>query len=96
MPATESVLFIFGQFSALRKFPGPWAERAGTVMVHPLVSVVYGVGQSKVMREGFWKPNSTGASLRGPRPQCWGLMFYEEYVVILLIVLKKSSFLIFV
>ena len=40
--------------------------------------------------------NSTGASLRGPRPQCWGLMFYEEYVVILLIVLKKSSFLIFV
>ena len=39
--------------------------------------------------------NSTGASLRGPRPQCWGLMFYEEYVI-LLIVLKKSSFLIFV
>ena len=38
--------------------------------------------------------NSTGACLRGLRLQCWGLMFYEEYVVILL--LKKSSFLIFV
>ena len=33
------VPLFWGPLSALRKFPGPWAERAGTVMVHPLVSL---------------------------------------------------------
>ena len=40
MPATVSWSVTFwGHFETLRKFPGPWAERAGTVMV-PLTVIV--------------------------------------------------------
>ena len=46
MPATgpQNVSF-WGRFVALRKFPGPWAERAGTVMVHLSVFVLVGWSQ---------------------------------------------------
>ena len=46
---------FLGQLRSLRKFPGPWAERADTVMVHPQVSWDFWLGQSKVMQEDFWK-----------------------------------------
>ena len=60
-----------GHSLALRKFPGPWAERAGTVKVHPPAFVLVGWSEQSDAG-GFFEPNSTGASLRGPRPQCMG------------------------